>query len=344
MAVGNGHLISGKIGHLVNRVVDGKQVIQGRGKKPKQTEATKKSAALFGTSSSVACWIRRILCHNSDRDRTMASRMTSLTYAALRRCHNKETNGFTIRTDSFHTLDRFDFNLYSPLINSIWIKPQLKIIDNKLTITLPEIKILKHLKFPVGALFCIPILDVFLYVPAEGGLWERSYELEEIRKANGTIPLQEFTIDIPQGSICFVGISLFYYSKEHNLKKMMNNKKFSPAGICGVIVNPGTPTAGDLIGDGWNDDELVKLNNTTFSDLEELELVQEDLTTDVVIPKIIHIKARKAKKADLLTEPTNKEPNPLFTVAANLREMGLQDEDVAKATGLSIEEVKSLSL
>ena len=350
MAIAKGHLHSGKIGHLIGRIVNGKQVLQSIGKKPRQTDGAKKSAELFGTNSSIAFWIRHILCNNADKDSAMVNRLNSATYAVIRQCNDKTMDSFTFTQDSFDSLRGFEFNLNSPLIKHFWIKPQLKIENQQLNVTLPEFQVPKHLRFPMHAISCTPILDILLYVPSEGALWESSYELDEIKNTKGTVSYQEFNVTVPPGCICFVGLSLFYYSKEHNLKKMMNHKGFSPAGICGVILNPGITSADDLAS-GWNDDEDIKLNNVRFSELNEIdpeepkfqELANKEVSTAPPISKIMAAKSIKIKKAELQSASANKENNPLFAVAQNLRNMGLTDEDIAKATGLSVEEINRIN-
>lgn len=258
MAIAKGQHHSGKIGHLVGRVFNGKQVLQSIGKKPNQTEATKRSATLFGTNSSIAFWIRRILCNNAEKDSKVNYRLNSALYAIIRQCHDKANNSFTFTKDSFDELRGFEFNLSSPLAYYLSLKPQLRVEGKHLIVTVPELQVPRRFKFPVNAVSCAPILDVLLYVPAEGALWEVSYELEEINNVKGSVSPQEFSMNFPPGCIGLVGISLFYYSKEHNLKKMMNSKAFSPAAIVGAILNPGIPTADDL-GTSWNDDEDIKL-------------------------------------------------------------------------------------
>jgi hypothetical protein len=341
MAIAKGQQHSGKIGHLIGRVLNGKQVLQSIGKKPNQTEGTKKSATLFGTNSSIAFWIRRILCNNSDRDSSVTYRLNSALYAIIRQCHDKTTSNFTFTKDSFDGLRGFEFNLNSPLVNYLWIKPQLKIVDKHLIVTVPEIQVPRRLKFPVSAVSCAPILDVLLYIPAEGALWEASYELEEISNIKGTVSSQEFSIDFPPGCIGLVGMSLFYYSKEHNLKKMMNNKTFSPAGIVGAILNPGIPTDEDLR-TGWNDDKDIKLKNVKFleSDPEELS-IEEIRVSPPIVSKISAAKSIKIKKIDLQNVISEKD-NTAIAIARNLRSMGLTDEDITKATSLSIEDIKKL--
>jgi hypothetical protein len=344
MAISKGQNHSGKIGHLIGRVLNGKQVLQSAGKKPNQTEATKKSASLFGTNSSIAFWIRRILCNNSNKDSTVTYRLNSALYAIIRQCYEKTTDSFTFTTDSFDGLRGFDFNLNSPLASYLWLKPQLTIIGKQMNISLPELQVPRRLKFPINAISCVPIIDVLLYVPTEGALWEVSYELEEISNVKETISAQEFNIDFPPGCIGFVGISLFYYSKEHHLKKMMNNKAFSPAGIVGTILNPGIPSADDLI-TGWNDDEDIKLKNVTCLDSGELDRETLPLEEMQVIPpttsKIAAAKSIKTKKTDLQNKTSSSE-NTAMAIARNLRKMGLTDKDILKATSLSVEDLKRL--
>ena len=331
-----GNVISGKVGHMIGRNVGDEQIWTGLGKVPNQTEATKKSAALFGINSTLASYIRNSVCYNSARDRTMISRLTSATYAIVRHCHDKETNSFTFKKNSFNRLDGFEFNLNSPLIDSLWVKPKLTILDKKLIVVLPEINVPKELKFPAKTISCSPLLDVFLYTPAEGYFWFKSHEIEEISNVKAIIPAQEFIVDIPQGCIALVGLSLFYFSKEYNVKKMINSRDFSPAGISGVIINPGTCDLQDIIS-RWEKDLQIKLRKTTFIDSEDSEAERSDAS-----PLILKTPGDIVRKSDSKKEQVSQDPNPLFAVATNLREMGMQDQDIAKATGLTMEEIADL--
>ena len=340
MGRAKGHVISGKVGSMIGRNVDGEQIWTALSRPPKQTLATKKSAALFGINSRLASYIRGTVCCNSAADKTMVSRFTSATYAIVRHCHDKERNSFNFTKNSFDRLNGFEFNIKSPLADSLWAKPNLNIESKKLIITIPQLKVTKDLKFPAKAVSCLPLLDVFLYTPAEGQYLYNSFQMEEISNVKKTIPDQVFKIDIPEGCIALIGLSLFFYSTEYTVKKTMNSRDFSPAGICGVIINPGTCNPDELLAE-WHPDSKIKLNNVTFNEPKDIEETDETITGPRS-PQIIDGRLRRVKKASMQNVSANKEPNPLLAVARNLRDMGLGDEDIAKATGLSMEELAGL--
>ena len=337
MAIGKGDLISGKLGKLIGRIVDGEQIWQSRGQTPKQTKATKKSAALFGINSSLASYIRGTVCYNFDSDKTMISRLTSETYAIFRHCHDKGTNSFSFARNSYNRLKGFEFNVKSPLVNSLWVRPALSVADDKLIIKFPEISVPRDLRFPANAISCAPLMDIFLYTPSEGYFTFKAYDIEEISNVKGIVPAQEFKIDLPKGCICIVGLGLFYFSKQYTVKKLINSQEFSPAGICGVCINPGVTDLNDLR--EWNSDADIKLKNIEFVDSDELP---PDLSTMGIVGfKTKSPKIGKTRKV-MPEEAIITDDNPLIAVARNLQEMGLAVEDIVKATGLSAEEINRL--
>ncbi|WP_449435307.1 hypothetical protein [Pedobacter steynii] len=83
-------------------------------------------------------------------------------------------------------------------------------------------------------------LTVFLslYVPDQEFHNPRAYQSIEIKDDQENVPAQEFTFEVPDGCLCIAGIKLNYFWLSQNIKTVVNQKNFNPAGICTAIVTP----------------------------------------------------------------------------------------------------------
>lgn len=323
MAIVKNNHISGTIGPIVHKTWRNKQVLQSQPDKPKQTEATKQSADVFGKSSSLACLIRDNLygCFVF-YDPEMINRFNTPVMDVMNHCFDKETKSFTFERDSFVRLNGFEFNALSLLVNSLFVHPVVNLENNKLTLHIPEIDIQTQLKFPVGATHCIIKVAFCLYGMEEGMDTAINHKTQEISKAQGIVSATEFSITVPEGTLAVIGLGLQYYSKSEGMNTLINNKTFEPAAICAALINPGTFLKENLGEDAekWQHKDKLKLK----------------------------IKGQKAKKGTSLKKQTakiEKEPTALETklnIARNLKKLGISFTDITTSTGLTIKEIENL--
>jgi|GEM_PF-658755 len=245
MAIKKGKFIVGTISNVSFRVYRGKQILQstpGRGNM-RQTKETKSAANIFGKASSLASEFRLSLqaTFGTNYDGMMVSRLTGMMRPIIEQCYDKPNLKFNFRRNDFQSLAGFDFNLNSPLQNSMWIMPESSLADNVLTITIPEMKIKRDLKFPSDTNLC-SILVSFAIYRLEEGLKSKHPEVKQIlvRFKEETLARQQFEFSVPEGCLCIAGIGLSYYLQGEETAFAKNSPTFNPAAICCVYVNEGT--------------------------------------------------------------------------------------------------------
>ncbi|WP_316815583.1 hypothetical protein [Pedobacter nyackensis] len=242
MAKFDGKYLKGLIGKVVVRRGKKAQIIQTVPRDVKQTQATKKAAGVFGQGSILAGTIRNNLyaLFGSNYDGEMINRLNTPVRAVLRQCYNLESEQFNFTEDSFSRLAGFEFNSKSLLINQLWVQPKLQYSDNVLTLSIPETQIPAQLKFPATANICKFTLAVSQIALHDGLNHDPLVRQIEIHKNQGFIPAQEFSFDVADGILCIAGIGLNYFALNNDVKTVINNKVFNPAGIIGAIITDGT--------------------------------------------------------------------------------------------------------
>ena len=245
MAVKKGKFISGSMGNVVYKEINGVQVMQSKPGKGgvRQTPATKESASIFGKASTLASFFRGRMHHviNDNADGLVVSRFTTAVSSVIRHCYSPQTKTFHFEKDSFQSLIGFDFNIKSPLQKSMWLMPESKLAENKLTITLPELKTHEELKFPKGTNLCEIKICVLLYRLEEGMEYKSAIvKTVEITSDLAILEEQDIEFNIPEGCFCIAAIGLHYYQVDQNVTTDRNSKIFNPAAICAAYNNEGT--------------------------------------------------------------------------------------------------------
>ena len=236
--------LSGKVGRTSHRMWRNLHVVQsipGSGFM-KQTAETKKSATLFGKASALGREIRSLfneIIIISLYDGAMITRLTKALQALLEQCFDKENLTYTFSEDSFERLGGFDFNLSSPLKDSMWILPDSSLSEGVVTVTLPELKIHEEFKFPVKTNKCTIHICVKFYNMEKGYRSEIEEEQTlDVSPEQHLLEKQSFSFPVPEGCLCLVGISLRYYTFKYGTG-LFNTKTFNPSGICGAFITPG---------------------------------------------------------------------------------------------------------
>ncbi|MCD0488711.1 hypothetical protein LPB86_10740 [Pedobacter sp. MC2016-14] len=220
-------------------------------------------------------------------------------------------------------------------------RPQLTLIADQLLIKLPKTKIPTELKFPKGATSCIRKLMLTFYSPATGYYYANHLQLEPILNIKGTIDAQEFDFTVPKGVICFLSMALEYHTESYGVSKVINNKQFNPAGICEVLINPGifdieNPELQPQLR-YWENDSKILLPGAVFL-TEEEGVANKDVQ---LAAKSKEAKPAKEKKADKQNEKEIRKAEAK-SIAATLKNMGMDTAEIVKATGLSKKQVEEL--
>ncbi|MBE9601774.1 hypothetical protein [Pedobacter sp. MC2016-24] len=268
MAKFDGKHVRGVIGNSVVKTGPNGQIIQSKPENVRQTVNTKKSARLFGQASTLSKYIRTNLRQTYDEngDMGMINRLTTLNRVLLAQCLQAETQTFIFTADSFSKLAGFEFNTRSPLANSLWVEPEMSLLNNMLQIRLPAIAIPQQLKFPVNANLCDLELEVAIFSlqPCYGKTPYRA--TIEIAKNQTAVPAQSWELELPEGCLAVAAIGLKYFSLYKNIKKPLNSEKFHPAGIIDAIFKPGhfnipqpIKSANRVQGSGWSELDNLQL-------------------------------------------------------------------------------------
>lgn len=238
----DGKHIRGLVGNIVSRKGKKGMIVQSAPGKYKQSEATKQESSLFGKGSTLASALRRELnlIISSNQDGEMVNRFNKPIKEVLRQCYDPETQKFNFMEDSFSRLAGFEFNVKSPLINSLWVSPEMHLNGNILTISLPEIEIPAQLKFPGATHTCILMAIVSFTSLEHCHRKPSAVQTMEISQSETIVPARQFDFEVPEGCLCIAGIGLKYFSINHTIRTTFNSKVFNPAGIIGALISPGT--------------------------------------------------------------------------------------------------------
>lgn len=241
MAIIDGKFTKGTAGGMANLKAPGKQVVQDKPAQMHQTKATIKSAKEFGKGSRLAKNIRLKLgpMYYNGNDGDMVSRLTKDVNTILRNCYDPNTKSYQFSPQSFQRLEGFNFNIYSPLQNSLLVRPEISLENNVMMASLPEIQVPAQLKLPVEC--SIAVLQAWGAAVAlkDGYIKMLKEKKQEVLNMQGHLDPISWTFDIPKGCLGIIGYTICYYKSSSDFMILMNSKQFWPAAICGAIYNPG---------------------------------------------------------------------------------------------------------
>jgi len=242
MAIMKGNDIIGLVGPIViKHGKNGKKVVQTRPRQYTQHKESKRTSKMFGFGSSVACLIRRQLSSTigSMHDSGMVNRFNTPIKEVLIHCFNEKDGIFNFEEDSFSRLAEFEFNIKSPLINFLWVKPTLTLDGNTLKVTIPEFKIPSQFTFPKRTNTCeisITISQLNLNQASKKHELYYSFEINANQQSN---PAKEIVFEVANECLCVAAIGLDYSQRDNNISTMYNSKLFNPANVVGALIIPG---------------------------------------------------------------------------------------------------------
>lgn len=238
MAILDEKSLRGSIGNLSFSKQGNINVVRskpGRGN-VKQTEATKKSASVFGNYISPLSKYIRMSFHllTGFYDGRMVNRMNSDISTILYQSITPEET-FKLTKQSFDRLTGFNFNLASVLNKSVLMMPETTFTADEVKVRIPEFAVSKDLRFPPKANTCTIEMQVVQF-NLEKGLW-MVYPLESVvLKKGGLSESQTFSFPLPKGTLCLVAIGAVYHDP---YKMVLNSKTFNPMAIVASGFNPG---------------------------------------------------------------------------------------------------------
>jgi len=252
MARKNGDLISGVLGPLVFRVINGVQYIKLKSAPGtmKQTVETKRAAKTFGMGSSLGSKIRGTLkeqllgLSNPGIKNRLSGRLAQI----LGSCRVTKSKRYHFDRDSFTGLDHFEFDARSTVAKLLGRPPVVVLTENKITVQLPQLYIPSQLKFPYNGFQCKVNVSVSLF-RLRDGLYKADANTQTMvcNKNMEKTDAHEFKFSVPNGCLCIVSLFLVYETAGGKGFKPINSKSFNPGCICKTFLTEGDYQAGDEI-------------------------------------------------------------------------------------------------
>ena len=213
MALLKGNDLTGLIGPLVLKKGNGgRTIVQTKAREYKQNKESKRSAKMFGYGSSVAGAIRREL-HSTigmGYDPGMVNRFNTPVRAVLNHCWNKQEGAFKFEQDSFNRLAEFEFNIKSPLINFLWVKPTMTLEANTLKVTIPAFEVPSQFTFPRGTNVCNVTVTISQINITQAITKYELYFAFEVTSDQQSHPAREFEFAVENECLCIAAIGLSY--------------------------------------------------------------------------------------------------------------------------------------
>ncbi len=228
--------LSGAIGDLVFRNLDGKQVVQSKPDGVKQSRLTKLSGNEFRNCSK---WAKMLRYNLNDflaqqTDGYMYRRFTGQLYKALQSNTTLMKGERTPLNCHLDALVGFDFNIHSPFKD--YFSPEWSVTLNskrQVVLTLPEFKPKKAVVFPQRNYNA----DILVYVIATSLVYNSSiveaYMLLPISSSDAVIGETNWISPIlPENHLVLVAAKIMYYETDKfTNKRYSNNKALCPAAI-----------------------------------------------------------------------------------------------------------------
>lgn len=239
MAINKNGVLSGQVGPLVYRNVDGDQIVQTKPKQnPKQTAATKEASIDFGIISKTARLIRSglIETHQKLYDSKMVNRLNEQVSRALRANPDQTTGLMSMDLAKLKRLVDFQFNADYHMHDVLYLDPEIKLSDKAiLSIDLPGFDILRAVKMPencrkIALNFNLMAIDFKMQKHTAVG----NIVLEAEAYINHSkVDPQSWQVNCSpyQNQTLFVGLHIDYLAYHGKYLQILNSKTCHPASI-----------------------------------------------------------------------------------------------------------------
>lgn len=244
MAKFDGKFLTGVIGPAVFKKRGNVQLVTAKSRLTKagQTKNTRKAAAQFGRTSSLAGDLRRSLTDiiTDFYDGTMVYRFKTVVQQTMRQALDHQTGAYNFTANTFDKLNGFEFNIESPVANIFFVQPVQTINGNILTISIPEIRVSEDMSFPRKASSCLLNIAVGMYDLTYGYHTICPVQTIEIPAATDrVVPAQELSFDIEPGCLCVSVFSFQFIQKTFSGNQIINSKAFNPVAVFRALIADG---------------------------------------------------------------------------------------------------------
>lgn len=244
MAIKKNNVLTGIIGPLVLRVVNGQQIVTQRmlPGTMKQTGATKLSAGSFAMASTFTAEFKRALgfAAGSYTDADMHGRLTGVINRILNVCRANDPKFYHFNEDSFSALTGFNFNLKSTVEKQMPLKPQISIAPGLLAVSFSETVDKPLIRFPKYSFKCTITFMVTLFRLTDGLRINLSDQQQLIiindKKA---VSIDTLNFIIPDGCLCVATMYMEYATSGNTGWRILNDKNFNPCCILSAQVTSG---------------------------------------------------------------------------------------------------------
>jgi hypothetical protein len=263
MGILKGKFIVGPVGPVNFRVVNGKNIVSAKMVKGtmKQTKGTKKLAGIFGIANRLSSEMMECLKKplSGYQDNLMYKRLTGRLNHIFYHARDLSSDGYSFTDASFNVLADIDFNILSPLKVSLNTMPVVSLNNGVLRVKLNDLDNPNKIYYPVHSKSCEIVVSMSLFRLKEGlKTPEAEYQRLKLKRYQTSVSTHDFTFSVPEGCLCTVAISMYYYSITDNYLSILNNGKFSPGSICAAFYIPGEYA--DTDGRKWYDMRGFRIN------------------------------------------------------------------------------------
>lgn len=216
-------------------------VVRHEPRQKQQTKNVLKRGKEFDKGISLAKNIRSKLgpMYYNGHDSSMTYRLVKEVTGSLKTSYDYSTKNYHFSLNSFSRLEGFNFNIASPLENTLLVTPEINLCDNIMTANLPQLNIPGDLKFPIGCQIASLQAWGIAIALRDGYIRMLKEKKQEIIPMSGKIDPIQWAFKIPPGCLGIIGFTICYYKNSGDFLTLMNSTKFWPAAICSAIYNPG---------------------------------------------------------------------------------------------------------
>lgn len=245
--IDNKGIIRGAVGPSVFRHSRGKNIIQAKPRKYKQTAASIASSAEFGLISSSAAIIRHAFKPAYRYyDGHAVGRMSSAVGRSVRGGADTIRGERDLHDGDLSCLLGTEFNQHSPLKDVLLVQPKISRDDSgAVVVQMPALNMKTDLKLPRELMHKDKLKIRFLLLAFN---FRESYyeyvdnqELEYLLHRNAGAQELSLSGDIPQGCMLLLSMSVSLYGFQGLDEEwvLLNSKAFSPAALVGAWQEPG---------------------------------------------------------------------------------------------------------
>lgn len=233
--------VVGAIGMLTFRELYGKNIVQTKGRKPRQTDETKKAALDFGYASRNSKVIRLAICEviYKNHDKDFFRRFTTITNALLKQNTEFMAGKRTFFNTDMQGLVGFEFNLNSHYRKHCNLPIEITTLEtNRVIVKIDSFVPQDCFSFAKKA--CEIKLDLTLIstnLQDFTTLDTKNFSIDIVK--NKVVPAQEWLTEITLKESFTVIIAEIWFSQNTlaGKKVVINNKDFHPSSI--IYVNNG---------------------------------------------------------------------------------------------------------